>query len=174
MRFISDQVDMAKAALVAPPAILKLSKGGYGGGLRVRFEGQYSIDQSKVDGIDEEIVKAVKGSMSPSLNIKTGQWRATGDTSSIVTRAIENTVETITVFISNHGGYANNRLSTLYKWYKAKIHAAALRNNEQLAKDMYSLAKFINAENGMAEHRETARKLLILIRNRYEPILGSI
>jgi hypothetical protein len=76
-------------------------------------------------------------------------------------------------FLSSYGGFANNRLSKVYKWYNKKLDERVLKRNEKLAQDLYNILKFTET-NFTQQQIETARTLYALIKERYEPILGSI
>jgi len=75
--------------------------------------------------------------------------------------------EDIMHFIRYYGGFTNNRLSGIYKWYRNNIDTNALYRNNQLAQDIYNISNFI-INNQSESYYKTIRTLLSLVKDKYQ------
>lgn len=173
MRFITDQVDIIRNAMVLQKPIITLVKSTYSGSILFEKNDKVSFDISKLIGVDEMVIEEFKRKVNVTLMIEQKSYRTRIDDNSFVGTILNRVEDHVLHFLKENGGFVNNRLSNIYKWYKEKVTANAMRNNEKLAQDLYNIAKFVNAATS-EEHIKAGRTLLAIIKDRYEPILGSI
>jgi hypothetical protein len=172
MKFITDQVVLATNAVKLEKPMIRFTK-SYSSSIRLTLNNQVKLDESLTTGCDEMVVQAVRSRARLVLDIANKAYKVKVDGSDIVDTVLYHIEQQIVDFLRYHGGHTNNRLSKIYKWYKEKIHVGSLKTNEKLAQDLFNIAKFI-AGNRTEEQTKAARTLLVLIKDRYEPILGSI
>ena len=171
MRFIRDQIKVALEAVKLEKPILKLSQNHYG--IQMTLNNKPQFDSEDIANVDIFVLNAVKTNMRVKLVLDQKKYKASIDDDSVA-QIIGYTIEReILDFLRLQGGFANNRLSKIYKWYKQKINEHSIIANEKLALDLYNIMKFLSGDL-TEEQVKTGRILLSLIKDRYEPILGSI
>lgn len=167
-----DQIDAAVAAIEIDKPRITFQL-GWNNGLTIQFNNQLKFNSDKANAIDPVVLNIVKYESNLVLDLKKKAYVVKFDRETLNYRLCSITIDNIIKFLRDHGGYTNNRLSKIYKWYKEKIHVHTLQVNLDLSKDISNIAAFIKT-NDSEEHFKTVRTLLSLIKDRYEPRLGSI
>jgi hypothetical protein len=172
MRYIEDQARKAVEAIRLEKPVLKL-KHAYTDTIRVDLNNRPTYDEIEIGAVDSIVANVVRDRVRVVLSIPKKAYVTKidlDDVNNYVLYAIE---KSVLEFLRSRGGFANNRLSKIYKWYKEKVSSSSMRRNEKLAEDIYNIVKFIDTIQ-TEDQEKTARTLLSLIKDRYEPILGSV
>ena len=171
MRFIQDQIDLAVEAIRLEKPVIKLVPGYYRD-IAISLNNKLAFDPELSAKVDRVVLEAVRGRTSVKLNLDSKKYVSKVDTSDVIGTVLYSVGNDILEFLRDNGGFANNRLSKNYKWYKDKIDNNSLRQNEKFAHDLFNLTKFIRSSRS-EKTIEAARTLLTLIKDRYEPTLGG-
>jgi len=173
MRFIEDQVDIVMSAIKFEKPIIKLVR-GYGGDIGIELNHKPIFDSEIISSVDKGVLENVRSSMNVRLNFERKSYYAKVDKDAVVGQVLYTIQQKVIRFLRDKGGFANNRLSKIYKWYNKKLDERSMRSNEKLTQDLYNIVKFTEGSLTDEEQVKTARVLYTLIKDRYEPILGSI
>jgi len=172
MKFIKDQIKVVMSAIKLEKPIIKLVK-GYDGDIKIELNNKPIFDSEIISSVDEQVVETMRYSVCVKLSLNKKCYHASVDSQYVVNQILFSTEQKIMKFLRNKGGFANNCLSKIYRWYNKKIIEKSIRTEENLAQDLYNIVKF--TEGSFTEEQvKTARILYALIKDRYEPILGSI
>jgi len=172
MRFINNQINTAVEAIRLEKPIVKLNKGYYNS-ITMSTNNNIVYDEDKISTVDKIVLDTVSSLVRLEVNFGEKVFTIKTDNYNIIRNILYTIEEDIIKFLRDNGGFANNRLSKIYKWYNKKISHGTLRNNEELTKDLYNIVKFIKGECSK-EQIEAVRVLLNIIKDRYEPILGTV
>lgn len=172
MRFIDNQINTAVEAIRLEKPIVKLSKGYYNS-IRMSTNNKIVYDEDKISTVDKIVLDTISNLVRLDISFDKKAFTVKLDNNEITRNILYTIEQDIIKFLRDNGGFANNRLSKIYKWYNKKISYGTLRNNEELTKDLYNIVKFIKGECSK-EQIEAVRVLLNIIKDRYEPILGTV
>lgn len=169
---LDKEIELAISRLQVPQPIVRISTSWHGG---LGFEFNKKTVFSDMSDIDPWIASEVRSAVSLIYNSSTRQYQVRADRERIKYSLYNHACSVIELFLRKHGGSKNNRSTYIYKWYKEKICRVNSPNRvENLFSDIYNIARFIDANSDATEKYDTIRKLLLVAKDRYEPILGSV
>jgi hypothetical protein len=172
MKFILDQVEIAKQNIVLPKPIIQLMC-RYGDYIAIELNNKLVLNEEITGKVDPLVIDAVRQNTSIKLNIRLKRYVMLINDKHVVDSILYTLEHSVLYFLQQHGGFSNNRLSKIYKWYREKITASTMKKNEKLAQDIYNIVKFMG-DSSDRDTCKTVRSLLSLIKDRYEPIVGSL
>lgn len=167
MRFLEDQIDLALTAVILEKPVLTLSL-TFWKDIRISINDEVKFNPELIKNIDSNVLEKVKNFTRIWLDIHEKVLYVEANHKKIVDEILIKTISEIMDFIKTNGGFANNRLSAIYKWYRDVANTAILKN-EKFAQDLYNIRNFMNPTiNHPNEHYKTVRTLLSLVKDRYE------
>jgi hypothetical protein len=170
--FLEDQIQTAIKAIKLEKPILKFDAitDDY---IKINLNDKPSFDEEAISNIDKIVLEGVRKYIVVKLDLDYKMYTTDIDVRGTIRWIFYSMDSTIRTFLAKHGGYTNNRMSNIYKWYDVKIDLNAVYSNEKLAKDIYNISNFIS-NNTSESYYKTIRTLLTLIKDEYEPILGPV
>lgn len=174
MKFVDEAYDkMMKNVVVRKPIIKILKTQHY-----VTFKYDNLIKFTNVDDIDSLLYDSILYNTRSNLNLEHKRYDISC-AKDYVKRDVTNRLEnSILSWMKSHGGYANNTLSVIYKWYKEKLRLAL--NDETVAQDIFNVVKFLHkadqktVDTGRLDDYKVVRTLLSLIKDRNESKFGPM
>ena len=121
------------------------------------------------------LVPWVKNSMVEQLDIKNKCMRLENkhETAANIAQQVRYSMaDTIMGFLANYQDSKNNRLTSLYRWYRTFLDTSNLRNNESFENDMFNIFKWIKTNTLKCHKQDQTTKGIISVlealKQRYE------
>lgn len=176
MNKVEEYIGMMLSSCVdLPTPKINIKVVNYDGSLSFQFNNRMSLNEAKAAdmGIPKIVVSAFRDRANVRYSKYDKKYKVEVDKREINNHIYYDIQEKASKWISTRGGHANNRLTKLYKWYREYINPNNFHKDSQLAQDVFNIVEFAYSSSG-EEHDKTARVLFQLIKDRYEPKLGSI
>jgi hypothetical protein len=169
MNFLHNDTNAAISAIELPKPKIEAHLSYGGDYIFFRMNNNIAFNEEKIKTINELALSAVKACTNVKLDAEKNIYYINTNLDSAYENIKYNMRSHIVDFIVFKGGHANNRLTSLYKWYKNATCNNIFLRNESFMSDLYEFTKFsIAGSQNNEEHLKVCRTLLALIKNRYE------
>jgi hypothetical protein len=134
-----------------------------------RYNKQFNFNSQVVHGMNDAVIEAVRSCTDLKFNLERNEYDVNYSIDSIYSRINYSMRDKVLDFINKWGGHSNNKLTSLYKWYRDVSLNNSFIRNEAFMKDLYEFHKFTTSKPTWTEdHLKVCRSILLLIKNRYE------
>jgi len=167
MKSLEEQFSLLQDSVILSAPVVSLSPLSYHSGFELVYNDQAQFNPSKLAQVDQLLIPLYKNFVRVTLDVDMKRYRFAVSFPSFKIAVLHAMHIDIMSFLKLKGGFANNRLSKIYKWYNTEVHEGTMSRNNALAEDLYNTYKLINSEDA-EKHTDAIRIILQMIKNRYE------
>jgi hypothetical protein len=170
MKHLQDDVAKVISAVVLQKPIIEPTISYNGDYIFFKCNKTVNIHMNAVMAINGSVVEIIRNHIDLNLDIEKNEYEIRVNRDSLYDRINYHMTKVALSFIAEKGGHSNNKLTSLYKWYRDAVQSNSFLRNQAFMSDLYEFNKFLNSKTQNEDHLKVCRSVLLLIKNRYESL----